>query len=615
MDDYVEDFAIDAKEEDFTQTFITWKKESQTYHDVLLKPQRISEQYYVGNQTDKDFVENGNSTTVENRVFEAVETIVPIVTSKAHQFIILPGSENETSVKRANNIQKVLTQKYETIEMQRKLEEITRHLLLYRFGVAKWVWSYEKDDIDVEVKDPRLILIPKLRLDPHDLPYKIEIQEYTKKEMEEYFPDKDLDDYATEIPMDTGRADVSGNVTLPSTPRRVVYRVYEVWTPEVSAWFCSNKLLDRISNPYYDFKGREKKYVKKLKDRKGKQRAKIATELVFGNVLDRPTDPYVFFTTYKVGDEPIGSISLTEVGIPIQDAINVQKRQIIDNLRRMGNGQVYVDDDAMEQEMSDNITNEVGLVIRGEGVASQNKVRREPGIPLPQSHFSNLQHSETVFDNLMGVHSSTRGAGGGKTLGQDMISRQQDFTRIDSLTRILNRGVARLALGLVQLMKMYYDESKVVKIIGEDGAVEFVKLNRDDIEQYIEIIVKSGEVLPMDKMSLRNEAIQLWQLGGLDPVTLFERLEFPNPAKTAERLVAWKQGQLTQETMAKIAEIEAQAKSAAQYGGMGGGSGESTATKTPMGESGRSVETPKNSLQRSATNLGGTADLTATPKM
>lgn len=601
MEIELEEFSIDTKKEDRLRTFQSWLKNSRSYHDYLLTFQKVSENYYIGNQTERDALiarGTGNSDTVENRIFESIETIVPIATANPHQFIVLPGSEDELAVDRANRTQKILTRKYETLEIQRKLEETLRHMILYRFGVMKWEWSYGRDDVDVRVLDPRLILIPRMRLDPHDLPYKMEIQEYTKKEMEEYFPKVDIDELTPEEAIDIGKTTDSG--------KKKYYRVYEVWAyGEVVGWYCSNKELEINSNPYYDFKGREKKYIKKNK--KGESR--ISKKLIFSNVVDRPTDPYVFFTTYKVGDEPIGSTSLTEIAIPIQDAINVQKRKIIDNLRRMGNGQIYMDDDAMSAEMAENITDEVGLVIRGQGVASQNKIRREPGVQLPSAHFSNLTHSEAVFDNLMGTHSTTRGGGGGKTLGQDIISRQQDFTRIDLITRVLNRGISRIAIGLVQLMKMYYTETQTVKILGEKGAVEFVRLNRDDIDDYIEIVVKSGERLPMDKVSLRTEAIQLWQLGALDPETLFERLEFENPAKAAERLLAWKSGQLTQETMAKIQEIAANAKFNAENRA-------ATQTNTPTGESGKSVETPANVVQRSTQGLGGTAPtFKGTPKV
>ena len=612
MEDNLGEFSVNTKKEKLIETFDGWLKDSMTYHAHLLEFQTNAEEYYRGNQTEKDALQSrgtGNSDTVENRIFEAIETIVPVATAKAHQFVVLPGSDTETSVDRANRTQKVLARKYETLEMQRKLEEVTRKMLLYRFGVMKWGWGYETDDVSVDVVDPRLIFVPRMRVDPHDLPYKIEIQEYSKREMEEYFPAANIDELSMEEFLDVGNSKI----------RRKVYRVYEVWAyGETVAWICSKKVLEIRENPYYDFKGEEKPYIKK-----GKRGSKISKKLVFSNVLDRPIDPYVFFTTYSVGDEPFGSVSLVEVAIPIQDSINVQKRKIIDNLRKMGNGQVYLDSDAMSEEERSNITDEVGLIIHGEGLASQNKIKRDPGVPLPNAHFSNLQHSEMVFDNLMGVHSATRGAANAKTLGQDIMSRQQDFTRIDLITRVLNRGVAKVAQGLVQLMKMYYTETQTVKILGEQGAVEFVKLNRDDIEQYIEIVVKSGEVLPMDKISLRTEAVQLWQLGALDPVTLFERLELENPAKAAERLIAWKQGQLTQETMAKIQENNAavQAKLQADMQLQSSAPQKSAVTtSTSESESGtketRKVETPMNVMQRATANLGGSApSLPEAPKM
>src|SRR3990167_3835018 len=202
MEEQLEQFSIDTKDDKLIETFQSWLKDSQTYHDYLLKFQKESEEYYKGNQTERDQVPAHNTNTVENRIFEAVETIVPVATAKAHQFVILPGSEEESSVERANKTQKVLTRKYETLEIQRKLEGVTRDFMLYRFGVMKWEWGYEKDDIDARKLDPRLILVPKMRCDPHDLPYKIEIQEYTKREMEEYWPKVKIDELTHEEKID-----------------------------------------------------------------------------------------------------------------------------------------------------------------------------------------------------------------------------------------------------------------------------------------------------------------------------------------------------------------------------------------------------------------------------
>ena len=530
------------------------------------------------------------SNTVENRIFEAVETMVPICTSNAHQFQVMPGSEDADAIKRSENLSKVLSRKYEVLNIQEKLENIVRQMLVRRFGVMKYFWNEEKDDVDVREIDPRLIMVPKIKSDPHELPYVMEIQGYTADEMEVYFPKVNLDQLVK------GKKKVNPT-DLKNYPDDAEYQVFEIWTNETVVWICGDQVLDKKENPHYDFKGQEKKIYSDLRN-------KYVKTTKFYNHLDQPEKPYIFFYTFNITDAPFPSLSLVEVGMPIQDAINVQKRGIINNLKQMGNSRTLADSDAITQEEADNITNEPGLVIRGKGLASENKIRFEAGTPIPNAHFSNLQHSENVFDNLMGVHSATRGQAQAKTLGQDIISRQQDFSRVDIITRVLNRGVARLANGLTQLMKMYYTEQHLVKTIGEEGAAEFVRLNRDNIDDQIEIIVKSGINLPMDEVSLRTEAVQLWQLGAISPVTLFRRLKFPNPDKEAQALLAWKQGQLNMETAANIQTAQGQASANA-------------AVETPeTAGQGTKTEGVLDVLARARQQLGGTANkpMGGTPK-
>lgn len=573
MDDTLKKLTINSKKEDILETFNKWLDESEIYHNEMLKAQKLSYEYYIGNQTDKNEVPPYLSNTIENRIFESVETLVPIATSSAHQFQVLPASEEPDSKFKADKLGKILNRKYETLNIQEKLENITRDMLLRRFGVLKYEWNFDKDDVDVRKIDPRLILIPKLRVKPEKLSYVIEIQEYSKQEIEDYFPKINVDDLNKKSrQVDTGETENDE------------YQVFEVWTDEMMFWISSDKVLDKKVNPYFDFKGKEKKIWKNKKWKK---------ELKFYNHLDEPEKPFIFFSAFNISDGSVASTSLVEIGIPIQDAINSQKRSIINNLKQMGNSKTLVDSDALTEEEADNITNEPGLVLRGKNLASENKIRFESGTPIPQAHFANLQHSESVFDNIMGIHSSTRGAAQAATLGQDIISRQQDYTRIDTITRELNRGVSRLANGLTQLMKMFYDETHTIKMLGEQSATEFVKLNQEDIENYIEIIVKSGMNLPMDEVSLRTEAVQLWQLGALAPITLFKRLKFENPEKETTALLAWKQGQLDMETQAAI-----------QQQGAKEGQGNK--------EEGRQTEGILDVLQRAKQSLGGTVK--GTPK-
>lgn len=563
----------DTKDEDLVTTIEDWITESTSYHDYLLSKQKVAEEYYCGNQTARGELEDTDCDTVENRIFEGVETLVPIATSAAHNFCVLPGGNTEGSAIRAEKHQKVMDTIYRTQFVQKKLEETTRHLLLYRFGVMEWCWNYVKDDIEIKVIDPRLVLVPKLRCDPHELPYKIVLEEYTPEEIQDYFPEfKDFNEISTwQSKLDKGGEHVESKKT---------FQVFKVMTADYYVWYCNGKILRKEQNPYYNF-----------------------TEPT-QNFFDQPRDSLVFFSTFNVGDEPFGSISLVEAVIDIQDEINVQKRQIIQNLKMMGNGQIVMDKSAMTKEEADAITNEAGLIIQGIDIVSGNKYKREPAMPLPQAHFSNLIDSKTAFDNIFGLHSATRGSAASKTLGQDILSRQQDLTRIDLITRVLNRGVQRLAEGVTQLQKLFYTEPHVFKYLGAEGAVEYISLTNADIEAGTEIVVKSGRSPEYDRQQLGTVAIQLWQLGALGAGDLYRMLELPNPEQLEQNLIAWKTGQLSQQTQAEIMKTMAgaSAKSAMQ-------------PQEGVAGQGRGVETPQNVLQRARQELGGTAPVGGTPKM
>jgi hypothetical protein len=128
--------------------------------------------------------------------------------------------------------------------------------------------------------------------------------------------------------------------------------------------------------------------------------------------------------------------------------------------------------------------------------------------------------------------------------------KQADIGRIDLQVREYERCVAKLGNWFVQLMKLHYNTKKTFRSYGESG-LAFVQFDPMMIESGIRVVVKSGTTLPTDEVTKRNEALQLWSLQGLDPVTLFERLKFPNPEEAAQRLQAWRMNQLSMEQQTK----------------------------------------------------------------
>jgi hypothetical protein len=89
------------------------------------------------------------------------------------------------------------------------------------------------------------------------------------------------------------------------------------------------------------------------------------------------------------------------------------------------------------------------------------------------------------------------------------------------------------------MMYVYYDESHIGAVIGRDKAQEYVALSNQDFTRKLTVSVKEGSLIPKDSVSKAEQAIQLAQLQMIDPITLFDRLEFPNPRETAKRLWIW----------------------------------------------------------------------------
>lgn len=603
-------FNESATDDDLVEIKNKWLKESQPYHDWMLLYQNKCLQYYRGNQTLRDEVSAFNSDTVYNRIFEATETIVPIVTRSAHRFVATPGDESELSITNAKSLQKVLERKYGDLEIQSKLEIVVRDMILKRFGIVEWGWDIENDDIGVWAIDPRNVLIPRFKLGANSLPYVMVVEEYTREELEDNFPGIDIDRLtqgATPAQVQiTGYSPVSSIDITRDTSR--LYYVLKVVTDDYWCWFQNDIVIRKEKNRYWDWDGEDEKVA--VTRANGKVVKKTFKR--FYNFLDRPTKPYVFFTPFTTGDSPIADMSLAEIAIPIQDDINIQKRAIVNNLVRMGNGQVYIDADSLTQEVIDQISSEPGLILVGKGLASENRIRREQGVPLPQAHFQNLQLSLLAFDNIFGTHGSLRGMSTARTVGGQTMDRMQDLSRIDQFTSEVNRGMNLLADGLTQLMKMFYDEPHVIPLIGRDGALSFLSFTRKNIEDNVILDVKSGVPVMLDDQARSNRAIQLWQLGGIDPESFFEELNFSDPQDMAKKLAAWKQGQLLLEAQVRAQETQAGIAAKAQADAAlaaGGGGAPPAPVKPPAGGSGgmpmRRAEVPAASADRARMALSG----------
>lgn len=491
----------------------SWEKESSTYHDELARIWKLNEDYYFGKQTELDRIPSDMSNAVQNQIFMGVETVVPIMTANPPQFVVEPPEESDASVQYATNVQRVLSVLYDTKDIRTKGEMLMRHIILYRFGAWKPYWDYDENDCNVKWVRPKRIYFPKVTT---ELPYVMEKVDMTADEFKDFFGESKFKEFLMQR-----REKVDDDNVIKTAG---IYTIWEVWTSKMVLWKAGTMIIDKRANPHYNFDNRD------------------------SNHFVAPKIPYIIASGFRLGNEPVGETDLIQQTIPIQDVINVAARLIINNANKTGNAQWFIDSQVMpEEEARTKITNSPGLVIHGSGVANQNLVRRDPPPPMP-AYIENLKIGmERAFDNIFGTHSTTRGEKQSQeTLGGRMLLKQADIGRIDLLVREYERCVGELGNWFVQLMKIHYTSKKTFKYYGETG-LKFVSIEPFMIQNGIRVIVKSGTTLPTDELSKRREALELWSLGAIDPITLYERLKFPNPEETAQKLQSWRMGQLAME--------------------------------------------------------------------
>jgi hypothetical protein len=164
---------------------------------------------------------------------------------------------------------------------------------------------------------------------------------------------------------------------------------------------------------------------------------------------------------------------------------------------------------------------------------------RLPYNALPEYVYRDKQDARGEIDNIFGANAALRGeTTKAKTLGEQVLSQRANMGRLQPLTDSLEDAADKLYKGLTQLIKVFWDETQMVRFTNSEGKTQFIDWDRDKIEDGVKIRVKAGSMLPKDKQAIRNETIQLAPV--LDPLSLAEGLDKPDPKGFAKRLVYYR---------------------------------------------------------------------------
>ncbi len=498
-----------------------WLQSYETYYADIEKSQQQSFEYWLGkHKTDiSDTVEGRN--IVVNKLFEAIETFLPIAT-RANPDPLVVADNSEEGQRLAKDIKEGLTFQADEQKLRRKLARMTRHWLIYRIGAVEIDYDVEIDDIKTTIILPKRMIFDK---DGHideagffqgeylGVRYKV-----TVSRLSQMFPAK----------ADFIKSKVSGKMGTKLEYIKWWYRGLDVF------FTLDNEVLGKFKNPHWNYDG-------EIKRKDIETGAEIIEEIQGRNHLKKPTAPYVFLSVFNTGLQPHDDTSLILQNISQQDQINKRYRQLDKNIDSQNNGLV-IDGRVMTQEQAAEAASALrrGASIRVQG--NPNETIARPIVPqLPSDVWNAVNKAEQNLANIFGTSGSTpTGIKSEETARGKILVNQMDASRIGGgVTEYIEQVADSIYNLWVQMMFVHYDNEHYINSLGSQNGGELIVLKNSRFTKSLNITVKEGSLIPKDPLTQRNEAMDLWTANAIDPLSLYKKLDFPDPAMATQNLILW----------------------------------------------------------------------------
>lgn len=490
------------------------KKAWDEYYRELKKRQDKSVNYWKG--TPEDVLSADSEPLADNLIFEATETILPMA-NKQNPEPMVDSDDTEEGRAFASKLQKMLVSQADRQVLSLKLQKGVRHWLTKLVAVWKIGWNQEENDIETLVIDPKNLILDKDASINEKGEYQGEfigeLKEDIASELIARFPDKS--EYLTEK---AGGKDKLGT--------KLGY--IEWWSKKYTYFSLDKEVLGKNKNIHFNYE-------------------QVPSVDEFGNPVPLPPKnhfkapkmPYVFLSVFSLGEHPHDDTSLIEQNISNQKRINKRTAQIDKNADR-ANGGVVLDSNQFDKDQAAAAVDALrkGLAILAEN-PSQSVVFSQSNT-LPSFVYEDKEDARRELRNIFGTSgSSAQGIKAQDTARGKILARGADDSRVGGgITKYIEQVADSIFNWWAQMMAVYYTDTHYASVLGEAQSKEYIGLNASEFRTAF-ISVKEGSLIPTDELTRRNEALELWSAGAIDPIELFSRLKFPDPKKAAQNLYLW----------------------------------------------------------------------------
>jgi hypothetical protein len=475
--------------------------------------------YYLGKSYAAKMSTSERPLT-NNMIFEAVETSLPQITGQEPEPVVIAGdTPDEIAIGR--QVKDVLVDKADTQRWKMKIRRAARHWYLYKIGIIQMEWNDRMNDFEPVVVNPKTCLLdPKGRWEGVEFngDWMIRTREANADTLSKIFSSK----------KDEIKKYVQNKMMT-----KVKY--HECWTNDYVFWTFKDCVLSKKKNPHYNYPTEDT--LENL-DTGELHTVKVQAR----NHFKYPKKPFIGFNVFNLGESPIDDTGLVEQNLSTQDILNKRIAQVDKNVDSL-NGGIVISGRSFNKGQSGKVSAALrkpdGVIFVPDGDI-RGAVDRISAPSLPADVYNDvIQRKQDLRENFGITGFTPAGIQNEDTVRGKILVRGQDQSRMSPIAEVVEQVYDEMFNWAVQMMYVYYDEVHVIPVLGKADAANVLTIQNEDFVTRLKISVKEGSNLPKDPLTQRNEAIDLWNAGATDPITLFEKLDYPDPVESAKRLYMW----------------------------------------------------------------------------
>lgn len=489
-----------------------WNKAPYNLTEVRESNQKLYSTEYVNDwQVDERY----EDVVADNRMFTSVRTIIPFVTSQITEPEVTASDDNPLSLQFARDLEKILVLHSKQQQAKAKIKiSVQDNLRGQRIGYLKLRYDAKRNTITLEHVDPSSVIVDSKARQHEEPRFLQHTQKRTIGDLLRQFPNKkdvllqlfELSEKAEDYQI---RLDEEQEIT-----ENWLFVNEDGEDTLVVSWKVKNEILAKFKDPNFIWGGQ--------------------------NILDAPMIPFIFFNTLNDGSSLIDQTSYMEQSHWLQENYDKRSMAIASNAKFGGIGVPVFSKKALPQSDAAKIQFSPLQRILLDTTDVRSSFTTWQAGTLQSFVVEDKYDSRNSIDNIWGTPNIMRGEQSkNNTLGQDVLIRDQAEGRQSEIIDAIDTAMARYYKILTQMIYRYFDEDHYYKYVGSDGKFVRLVINQKKLAKYlgIDVNVKTGSSLPVDRAQKRAVALRLAQLNRISTLRLYKELGLENAEEAYKQWV------------------------------------------------------------------------------